>query len=97
MEFERLMKRLVILLVASLVVIFIAKMLLSKAATNLGRAAADKKAQATTSQAVATPLAASQPIEQPQAAPYDSGTSAVPVVAETANSAVLGASAPAPN
>ncbi len=87
MEFERQIKRLAMLLVASLVVIFIAKMLLGKAATGLSKAAADKKAQAAAQQ-VAPPPAASQPIEAPvtlEAAPAST----------VAESAVSAASEPA--
>jgi flagellar basal body-associated protein FliL len=82
MEFEQKIKRLAVILALSLIVIFAAKWMLSKALTNLGKAAAEKKQQA----------AASRPVP-PSPVPADEASS--PVSAEPASAEPEAQSAPA--
>jgi hypothetical protein len=63
MDMERSIKRLAIILVASLVIIMIAKAMLIRTANNLGHAVAEKHRQGSSSQTMSLP--ASSPAETP--------------------------------
>jgi hypothetical protein len=81
MNMERSVKRLAILLVASLVVIMVAKVLLSKAITSVGTAAAEKKRQANAAQ-LTLPVSAIAATSAPEA------VSGIPAIGGAADGAV---------
>ncbi len=91
MDFEKSIKRLAVILLLSLVVIAIAKVLLSKAITSMGRAAAEKKVQA------APQLASAPSASQAPEAQIVQHLAQSSVVAESAALAVSAASGSGPS
>ncbi len=93
MDMERSVKRLTTLIGVSLVIIFVAKFLLSKAITQVGNAAAEKKQQATVTAAarmVPPSAAASAPEAQPVVAVPASGVPAESAVPASAAEGING-------